>query len=1281
MSERRILNARSIKTPDWEIDDSVTGLHPDAHRIDFSSRHSHKPTKPMYDLIVNDILTVLLPTHRTSLNVKFIVLTIVLVYVIYVGAEWLDNVWKNSSQYSLARTFASIILHGSALAWTIYYFQVTELIWNSVRHNQPTWWMDPTVAAVNRLPMHTTSLRLFANEENARRAACLVELATRETKIQEAQTPNVWKLDDLQWTLELHVTVQFALDAVKDKNKHLNPRPVKIPGNWMLQGFYDKPIYTNIKYPFPCRPPLVPLLNPTGRYCVTLGTLPLDWEQAIFQQHASVTLMLHGIESAAYVYLNDGFIGFTKDSRLPAEFDLTPIIQPSNNVLEIVVVRWSDGSYVEDQDHWWMAGIHRSVELILRPRLASIMDYQVQADANGRLTCRVECRENVDVESTDNLSSSPDIKRKLLVSLYDDAQTTAMGAEWVKGKCVFQSEELVVSGNVVTFSSVVNNIQLWTAETPHLYTMTIQLLVDGKVTQVESCRIGFRSGSIENGQYLVNGVAITVCGINRHEHDPDTGKVVSLESMKRDIMLLKQNNFNAVRTSHYPNHPCFYRLCDFYGLYVCDEANIETHGLKPMGRLAHDPGWESMFVSRVVRMVQRDRNHACIMFWSLGNEAGRGRNLQKARDIVKRLDQSRPVCYESGGEFYWGAGNTELTDLVCNMYPDVPLTIELATRNDEDRPVVLCEYSHAMGNSSGNLHLYWEAFWDPAIPRLQGGYIWDMVDQGLRKTSRAGVEYFGYGGDFGDTCNDLQFCCNGLFSPDRNPHPAVAEAKFLMQPVDFAPDCAYEMGAVKVMVNGRQEAQLRFRVTNRYSFLDLSHLVWSWYLKFDGSLTTLHAGTFNILNGNSANIRLDAALRRIRLIQGQLYFLHIRGALKSSCSWADAGHVVVSHQFKVDFAALTPAIKADVSLNSLTEHLAISNNGECWVIKRVAPGRTNTPLARVEQKSGRLCFLSHHGLNILADDLTINTTRASTDNDKGGFTITPGLNASNFFGWLRGYDNFSYATRWKCCGLDQAAPPVTKCRTSFVSDSGDKQTIETSTKFDILSADSKKLLFNAETTYSFQSDGAVQVSCEVSPRAAVKWLSSLPRIGINLQLNASLYHIQYFGRGPDENYPDRKSGSELGVYETSPANMGYLQYVYPVENGSRSDCEWIAFRRDDGTGLCICTDGPTFSCSALLHSATELENATHTCDLAERKDGYHTIHVNLDHKLMGVGGDTSWYPVVYEQFRVKPSQDYKFRFWLLPLEPNDNPAMLTRRFRKIGNPPRADSSTRGFYFN
>jgi beta-galactosidase/beta-glucuronidase len=602
-----------------------------AHRLLFQSKHtrSRYAVRPVTDLMANSLLVWLLPNNNTCHIVKFVTvfMTIVVLWVIGILKT------EDSSMAAIAVTGLLVMI-----GWIYYYKHVLRSVGKA--------WMDPTLPGYNRMDMHVSQMRYLESEAAAREAACesiLPATIRFDDPGTSAISPNVWKLDKQDWKFQFHTTVESALEVV---NKRLESRPwssMDVPSNWMLRG-YDRPIYTNVKYPFHCMPPFVPRENPTGIYRLEFD-LPQPWRR---EEGSSYSFLLHGVESACFIYLNQELLGFSKDSRLPCEVDATHYLKEKDNVLEVVVIRWSDGSYCEDQDHWWMAGIHRSVELIQRKRQMIIEDFCVQADATGLLSIVVE-------------TNAPSPNTQLICRLYEDQQTSPDGGV-EEGPLVWtQTNDL--DEETLILSHMVDNVQLWSAEIPKLYTLVL-ILADksdeNKMYQVESSRVGFRTVEIEEGCVLVNGRRITVCGVNRHEHDPDEGKVVSLERTKQDIEILKQNNFNAIRTCHYPNDSTFYRLCDYYGMYVCDEANIETHGMQPMGKLAHDWQWHNTFTSRITRMVERDRNHPCIIFWSLGNEAGRGKNLSAARKYLLDLDDSRPIMYESGGAMVEGVGRTEV---------------------------------------------------------------------------------------------------------------------------------------------------------------------------------------------------------------------------------------------------------------------------------------------------------------------------------------------------------------------------------------------------------------------------------------------------------------------------------------------------------------------------------------------------------------------------------------------------------------------------------------------
>ncbi|KAL7572135.1 hypothetical protein ACA910_001766 [Epithemia clementina (nom. ined.)] len=1369
-------------------------------------------TGNLQDLIYNDILRFVLPTHATTHYLKFGLITggqlAMLMYTIIFGLFTTTRQVDSDLEYFelfvvLVVAVFQILLLSAWFRYTIPYLKALQLDW-----------MNPYIPGWNRDPMHVPLGMYTTSRRQARQGACQWELPARP------QTPhsNIWRLDydckkrtnpsttitegdDPCWYFCWCPTAKQALQIVEQQqsqggssnNSNTNNgntedkyddgptwNPIPVPSNWTRQEGYDKPIYTNMKYPWPgkAHPPFAPPSsldhNPTGIYRKRL-TLPSDWS---ITDGSEYTLVLHGVESACYVYWNGEVVGFSKDSRLPCEFNVTKYMKMTeansnhgNNgsssnsqqhEIMVVVMRWSDGSYVEDQDQWWMAGIHRSVELIRRPPRADLLQYFYQATGDGQLSVQVYCRPQQDEEA----QSSPDpisspakntrvlARRQVTFALYGDSHAPSAMAitanqnsndvnisdansngvnhgmnSWIAGPCLWE-ETVTMAPHVDTchVSTRIARVKQWTAETPNLYTLIISLAYctqdgvddDGDdddddddvsteimgnstassaatrgrrtpqtakttVVHLESCRVGFRTISIRRnpGQLCINDKPITVCGINRHEHDPDNGKVITVQSMIRDVCLLKQNNFNAVRTCHYPNASAFYRICDCYGLYVCDEANIETHGLKPMGRLAHDPGWENTFISRITRMIQRDYNHASIIYWSLGNEAGRGCNFVRARRVIQQMDNSRPICYESGGAVAEGTGRTELTDIVCSMYPSVPRTLDLATRSDDDRPVILCEYSHAMGNSNGNLHLYWKEIWNNQVPRLQGGFIWDMIDQGLRvPLNDKGDFYFAYGGDFGDTINDKQFCINGMFSPDREPHPAVAEIKFLQQPVVFVPLQAHsDAESLRVTVQRRQ-ASIRLGVVNRYSFLDLSHISWSWHLISNRSVKPIRKENFDLSivddKEDTAEISLEDAISRVVQLEktrppgGNSFFLNIRGRLRSATLWADAGHVIVSQQFAVKFVFEDVDITTlkHVNMNEQTPPtLSTETTDDSTTIFRTNGKGERSPLASFDKHTGALLSYAPNGNNILQSSLVPNFTRAATDNDKGGMELVldfmiPINGVKEVVRAFLGRSDFSYLSHWSFAGLSQEYPPTLRCTNLSVTESIAGKPFLVTADCEVIHVGWGTVIIDVAIAYTVYADGKIKVSQTVTPTDLLAKLPSLPRVGVCMSLLPELFAVNYYGRGPEENYPDRKSSSEMGLYETTPENMGYLKYIVPSENGSRSDCEWISFRAMDGAGLLVVADQNSFNCSALLHSAYDLENATHTCDLPLAKDGAAPIHVSIDHKIMGVAGDVSWYPCVYPQYLVKPFVSYEYSFHFCPLDKNGDAAIIARTVRR-----------------
>ncbi|HJM33042.1 MAG TPA: glycoside hydrolase family 2 TIM barrel-domain containing protein, partial [Candidatus Marinimicrobia bacterium] len=636
---------------------------------------------------------------------------------------------------------------------------------------QLEYWEDPTMIGENKQPGHAT-LMPFDNLSEALEGE-------KSSSAHFFNLNGTWKFNWVSKPDERPLEF-FNLDY------NVNTwEDISVPSSWQLEG-YGKPIYTNVKHPFPDPKPPVPPRdnNPVGSYRRTF-TLPDNWEDG------QIIVHFDGVKSAFFLWINGKKVGYSQGSMTPAEFNITSYLSPGENSIAVQVFRWSDAAFIEDQDFWRLSGIYRDVYLMHVPDV-HIRHYKAIAELtnnyqNGKLSLTAQLS---------NYTSSP--KRVLFeASLFDPTQQEID---------VIRSIEQELSPNaekILDFSLEVNDVSQWSAEIPHLYTLVLSLQdLDNKKMEYVSCRTGFRSVELKNGQMLVNGKPIIIKGVNRHEHDPIMGRTVSDESMVMDIKLMKKFNVNAVRTSHYPNHPRWYELCDEYGLYLYDETNLESHAF--WSKFTLDPTWEKAFLDRAQRMVLRDVNHPSIIVWSLGNEAGYGPNHDVMADWIRKYDPSRLIHYEGKEPGYGPLPNHY--DIIANMYPSVDLMIKLHDENPE-RPVILCEYSHAMGNSNGNIFKYWDAIYK--YPRIQGAFIWDWVDQGLLREDEHG-SYYVYGGDFGEKLHDGNFCINGVVSPDRQPHPGLYEVKHHLQ---------------NIKVYGKQDAPNVYTVENRNYFQDLSHVL------------------------------------------------------------------------------------------------------------------------------------------------------------------------------------------------------------------------------------------------------------------------------------------------------------------------------------------------------------------------------------------------------------------------------------------------------------------------
>ncbi|KAH6803430.1 glycoside hydrolase family 2 protein [Perilla frutescens var. frutescens] len=998
---------------------------------------------------------------------------------------------------------------------------------------------------------------------------------------------------------------------------------IPVPSNWQMHGF-DRPIYTNVVYPFPLTPPKVPEDNPTGCYR-TYFSLPKEWEgRRIF-------LHFEAVDSAFFTWVNGHPTGYSQDSRLPAEFEITDFCYPcgsdQKNCLAVQVMRWSDGSYLEDQDHWWLSGIHRDVLVLAKPKVF-IADYFFKSNLAEDFSC-ADIQVEVKIDHSEmNIDSSPESgnffkisEDKFIASFTIEAEIFDSGS-WNTG-----NEHPNLLSTSVAHLQLTNSVdyylgfigyqlkgklqmpKLWTAEHPNLYTLVITLKdASGHVVDCESCQVGIRQMAKAPKQILVNGQPVMIRGVNRHEHHPRLGKTNLESCMVQDLLLMKQNNINAVRNSHYPQHQRWYELCDLFGMYMIDEANIETHGFHLSSNVKHptnEPIWAASMLDRVIGMVDRDKNHACIISWSLGNESSYGPNHAALAGWVRGKDSTRLLHYEGGG------ARTSSTDIVCPMYMRVWDIVKIAQDPDELRPLILCEYSHSMGNSTGNIQEYWEAI-DNTFG-LQGGFIWDWVDQALLKEGSDGIKHWAYGGDFGDTPNDLNFCLNGLVWPDRSPHPAMHEVKFVYQPIKIS----LKEGTVKV--------------TNTHFFSTTQELAFHWVVHGDGG--ELGSGILSLPTidpQKSFDIKWDASPWYDPWCTSDAteIFLTITAKLLSSTRWAEAGHIVSSAQVQLPVKQnIVPHI-IDVNQHGLvTEVLDDSievKNSKLWGIK-------------FNKQTGLIESWTVDGFLVMSKGIQPCFWRAPTDNDKGG-------------------EAKSYLSKWKLAKLNNLTFVTESCTVVDVSDNLVKIAIVylgMPNDADKNLSPPQACLFKVDLVYSIYGSGDVILECHVKPNSD---LPPLPRVGIEFHLDKSMDQIQWYGRGPFECYPDRKAAAHVGLYEQDVSSL-HVPYIVPYECSGRADVRWVTFQNKNGRGIYASTYGgsPPMQMNASYYGTAELERATRLEELVKGED----IEVHLDHKHMGIGGDDSWSPCVHEKYLV-PAVPYSFRIRLSPLIPPTSPQFIYR---------------------
>ncbi|CNK24568.1 beta-galactosidase [Yersinia intermedia] len=940
-----------------------------------------------------------------------------------------------------------------------------------------------------------------------------------------------------------------------------------VPANWQRHG-YDTPIYTNVQYPIPVDPPRVPQENPTGCYSRNF-TLEPNWLSS-----GQTRIIFDGVSSAFYLWCNGKWVGYSQDSRLPAEFDLTPYLQDGNNRIAVLVLRWSDGSYLEDQDMWRMSGIFRDVSLLHKPEI-HLRDIHITTHLSPEFSSA-----NLEVMAAINIPA---------LSINDPHITGAYQVRvqlWLADKLISSllqplgTQAIDERGQYTDRTHLKLRVEspfLWSAEQPTLYRAVISLLTQQQeLIESEAYDVGFRQVAIHQGLLKVNGKAVLIRGVNRHEHHPQTGQTIDEESMRQDIILMKQHNFNAVRCSHYPNHPLWYRLCDHYGLYVVDEANIETHGMQPMGRLANDPQWFSAFSERVTRMVQRDRNHPCIIIWSLGNESGHGATHDALYRWIKTNDPTRPVQYEGGG------ANTPATDIVCPMYARVdedqpfPAVPKWAIKKwiglpDESRPLILCEYAHAMGNSFGGFARYWQAF--RQYPRLQGGFIWDWVDQSLVRDDENGEPYWAYGGDFGDSPNDRQFCMNGLVFPDRSPHPSLYEAQ-----------CAQQFFQFSLL----STTPLVISVTSEYLFRHSDNEQLYWRIELDGE---------SILEGDFSLDLSPEATQHYRLAEqlplttkpGDLW-LNVDVRLRTKTSWSASNHRSAWQQWRLPQALSIPcrSVPNSTELNSTepSELQLIQDAHAIMVTHQRQRWQFNRQTGLLEQWwVGELPML----LSPLCDQFV----RAPLDNDIGISEATR-------------IDPNAWVERWKKAGMYQLEQRCLSLHADSLSHS-----IQICADYSYEFANES--LLHSHWLYRFDQQGRMTIDVQV--RVA----TSLPppaRIGMCCQLSDLAPHVDWLGLGPHENYPDRQLSAQYGQW-SQPLEQMHTPYIFPSENGLRCNTHTLHYGNWQLTGR--------FHFGISRYSTQQLMTTSHQHLLKPDQGTW----LNIDGFHMGVGGDDSWSPSVH----------------------------------------------------
>lgn len=995
-------------------------------------------------------------------------------------------------------------------------------------------WENHQIDGINRMPARAHFLT-FPSKEKA--------LLNNNRYTHAFKNLNgVWKfmfLDAPEYSPEGFFNSDFDVTKMDD---------ITVPGNWQLQG-YGKMHYSDLWYNFPINPPYVPTENPTGIYKRTFFVEENYRDKKII-------IRFCGVDSAYHLWINGKEVGYSKVARNESEFDITDLIRVGEeNDVTVRVYQWSDGTYLEDQDMWWESGIFRDVELIGVPK-DGINDYKVIADLddeykNGIFKVEAFLRTTKEVNVT--------------FELVDAGENTVF------------TKTVVAKEGKACIDEVIADVNHWTAETPYLYKLFMTVEDDGQIIEVIPQNVGFRNIRLNGETFLVNGVAIKFKGVNRHDYSPQNGRVVSREEIEKDIILMKQFNINAIRTSHYPNSYYLYDLCDEYGMYLIAETDLECHGFELTGDykwITDDPSWELAYVSRMTRMIERDKNHPAIIFWSLGNESAFGCNFSKMTDVAHEMDPTRLVHYE--GDF-----DVESADVYSTMYtwienPKKPYLMKDIIEKSK-KPHIHCEYCHAMGNGPGNLKDYQDLVY--AHDKLQGGFVWEWFDHGIESFTESGEKYYRYGGDFGDDPSNKDFCIDGLIMPDRTPSPGLYEYKKVIEPITTT-----AVDIQKGIIN----------LLSRYDFanLDRFNLVYK-VMEDDVILQTGSMAVPSIEARANKDITLPYDLSAIKVKPGAHYYVNISYQLREDTSYASSGHELATAQFELPLYKEGIVVRPEGILNVEKEHTTLHVKGANFSLD-------------FNLVNGNLMNIVRDGMQVLSKGPRLTLWRAPISND---MEIIDKLKKVYFL----------HLEHEVVMNIDYHME-------------GNILKVEVDT---INSTTNSAWHFKTKYVYTVCPSGDILIDVEGTPSGRVDLAPDmLPRIGVSMHLDKSMEHVRYFGMGPGENYADSKEAAQMGLYANTVDGL-FTNYVIPQENGNHMGCKWVSMTNDRGMGLLASTEGD-FNFSASWYEDKDLDDAKHTCDLVKRD--YIVFNVDYKQNALGTNSCGQWqldkYRAKFEDFKL-----------------------------------------------